>query len=161
MKLKGSSRSSGAVPVLQKKINLKTIDKLSKKRKGFNFFTLEGKENRLQLAKKPNLSPEQMLSEKMAVGLNLSQGSEAPIPKPVLSFKEPNYFKRSFSMRAKSSEIDLKTATIRRTFGKSLTSKENIIQTSQFNLNVPLANSRECVIYWFGHKSVILQILLE
>lgn len=138
MKLKGPSRRTGAVPVPQKRVNLKTIDKLSKKtKKGFQFFTLEGKENRL-LAKRPNLPPEDILIDKMAVGLNLSAGSEAkPIPKPVLSCKEQNYFKRSFSMRAKSSEMDIKTATIRRTFGKSLTSKEN-----QFTFDVDSNSDR-------------------
>lgn len=127
------------------------------KRKGlhFKFFDLEGKENRLLVSKpakvksptkekSPKRSAEDALSDRMARGLNLwastgSMPTEAkPIPKPVLSFKNEtqNYFKRSFSMRSKSSaplgaypptkaaEVELKTATIRKAFGKSLTSKK-------------------------------------
>lgn len=92
--------------------------------------------------------PEDVLSERMAQGLSLWSGgadngkassdcTEAkPIAKPVLSFMGPqNYFKRSFSMRAKATQPlasgepatdaggEPKTATIRRAFGKSLTSK--------------------------------------
>lgn len=139
------------------KASLKTIDKKAaqNKTKGLNFklFELEGKENQ-RLASGANHkrhgggaesipTTADALSERMAQGLHLwtGGGSKAnadfkeakPIAKPVLSFMDgsQNYFKRSFSMRARStqthattSEVEIKTATIRRAFGKSLTSKK-------------------------------------
>lgn len=90
---------------------------------------------------------EDVLSERLAQGLSLwsnggGGGDEAqtttdsteakPIAKPVLSFVGThNYFKRSFSMRARTTQAqppeettgEQRTATIRRAFGKSLTSK--------------------------------------
>ena len=140
MKFKALSRSKDkSGPVVKEK----TIDKGSKKKKT-TFFKLEEKENRS--LKKPSEASirrpaEEVLAERFTQGLTLALGNEAkPIAKPVLSFVGPqNYFKRSFSMRAKSTTMtlalqqqqhhgsaedvvpQLKTATIRRTFGKTLT----------------------------------------
>lgn len=142
MKFKALSRSKDkSGPVVKEK----TIDKSSKKKKT-SLFKLEEKENRS--LKKPSEASirrpaEEVLAERFTQGLTLALGNEAkPIAKPVLSFVGPqNYFKRSFSMRAKSTTMtlalqqqqhhgsaedvvvapQLKTATIRRTFGKTLT----------------------------------------
>lgn len=134
----------------------------TKKSIKLKFFDLEGKENNHKNRRRVSLSPgtrsksaespqkkksplknvdDDVLSQRMAHGLSLWSSklvapfNEAkPIPKPTLSFLDgsQNYFKRSFSMRAKSSnsqsvavvgDVELKTATIRRAFGKSLTSK--------------------------------------
>lgn len=140
----------------------KSLSEPSQKKKGvtFKLFDLEGKENSRQLKRRqcPPASeaapihhrrPDDVLSERMAQGLSLwSSGTDGsgeefkearPIPKPALSFVGPqNYFKRSFSMRARTSTqmttagdggsaenvaSEIRTATIRRAFGKSLTSK--------------------------------------
>lgn len=167
-------------------VNLKTIEKKpkkplseqSQKKKGvtFRLFDLEGKENHRQLPRRQfptseaaathhQRRPDDVLSERMAQGLSL--GSSAPdqafnearpIPKPVLSsfVGRQSYFKRSFSMRARSTTTqmtltssiggaggsaenvassEIKTATIRRAFGKSLTSKRDaglLITLSRF-----------------------------
>lgn len=148
MKFRRSTRTGcESSAAAAKPINLKTIEKkkpqqLKKKSVNFKFFELEGKENK----RRPKELPEDdVLSERLAHGLSLFKEAK-PIPKPVLShFMGPqNYFKRSFSMRAPRSTTtaiqptpllngstenigEQKTATIRRAFGKSLTSKDTRI----------------------------------
>lgn len=131
-------------PILLKS-NLKTIDQkgnkkslVQKKQSKAVIFNLEGKENK-STAK---CAVSEALSDRMANGLSLFNAARTmeymeakPIAKPVLSFMDgsQNYFKRSFSMRARSSNLttvtaceqEMKTATIRRAFGKSLTRKRH------------------------------------
>lgn len=148
MKFKRSGGGPSAKDPVPIKSNLRTIDNqankkyVTQKKKAVNF-KLEGKENKLlAMATASKCTVSDALSERMAQGLNLFSGSKTmefkeakPIAKPVLScFMDgsQNYFKRSFSMRARSSnsaatqpsDQEMKTATIRRAFGKSLTSKE-------------------------------------
>lgn len=165
MKFKRSTKIGSVQETTTTPLNLKTIVKKgvnSRKKVNFKFFELaEEKENNRRLKRRSPCSPAlrlddaAVLSERLAQGLSLRGGGgdfkEAkPIPKPVLSFMVPpqNYFKRSFSMRARSTQsnefsvvsggdgskpaedptgvAEQKTATIRRAFGKSLTSKDNL-----------------------------------
>lgn len=135
MKFTRSGTSAKDTKAIDYKTNKKSI---LQKKKGVSFKL--GKENKLQAPKKCLISD--VLSERMAQGLNIFSGSKTmefkeakPIANPVLSFMDgsQNYFKRSFSMRARSSNApeaticdqEMKTATIRRAFGKSLTSKKS------------------------------------
>lgn len=134
MKFKRSGTSAKDTKAIDHKTNKKS---LLQKKKGVSFKL--DKENKLQAPKKCLISD--VLSERMAQGLNIFSGSKTmefkeakPIANPVLSFIDgsQNYFKRSFSMRARSNapeaticDQEMKTATIRRAFGKSLTSKKS------------------------------------
>lgn len=196
------SKNVAATETKQPLVNLKTIDKKAKKSnksglmRGFKQDE-EEKENRLKTrwlghpstsssSQPPTNSkhPEDVLSERLAKGLNLwsrpagadegEQEEAKPIPKPVLSFMGPqNYFKRSFSMRVRSTQgataatevetatVELKTATIRRAFGKSLTSKERgTIYSLIYTFLLPLSTKGTSVKVSIQRKSCFLIPLL-